>query len=297
MAEHEVKVETVGDNNLDNIVSTNDGNVILDVDSASDDEEWETYARLPEPPSFSFYQYGFHSVSHSLHALADSFQNLSTSISDGWHALHDNYNSLASEYAETKDRRRSPSPTDKVASGTTLGTKTVSKPLAQSKGRSISPTRSQKNIFDVREFQKTQEKAKLTKSATIARFRPKSPTWDSSFYVSKEIAGKLYRVPCRDPTGKLILSLSREEAKGVVAWKTPPTGGDLAPPNFASCSESYRRMVLEYMDEVIEKVQREYKAMPENTHVKATLKARAGADLNNLIQERDRLRNDLKSAV
>lgn len=268
----------------------------LNINDDSDDEEWEIYAKLPHPPQFSFYQYGFHSVAHSLHALANSFQHLGSNISEGWHELHENYNKLSTEYVDTKERRRSPSPTRQNV-GETGNTNDKVKRLGRPKSRtSISPKRSQKNIFDVREFQKTKEREKLSVSTTIARFRPKSPTWDSSFYVSKDVEGQLYRTPCRDPTGKLILSLARDEAKGVPAWKTPQSGQDLAPPSFSSCSESYQQMVLRYMDEVIEKVQREYKNMPEDTQVKATLKARAGADLNNLIQERDHLKRDLEES-
>lgn len=270
--------------------------------SHSDDEEWETYAQLPRPPSFAFYQYGFHSIADSLHSLAGSFHHgVVASISDGWNNLHDQYATLSAEYTAMKERSRSPSPTNKgfFSSTNTNRTSETGKGVrslgAAAKRSSTSPKRTQKSMFDVREFQKTQEREKLSTCTKISRFRPKSPTWDGSFYVSKAVQEQLYRTPCRDPSGKLILSMGRDEAKGVPAWKAPQSGKDLDPPTFTSCSESYQEMVLRFMDEVIEKVEREYRSMPENSQFKATLKAKAGADLNNLKQERRRLREELEN--
>lgn len=274
---------------VDNHSPTEAATEMAGYESHSDDEEWEVYAKLPEPPKFSFYQYGFSSISDSLHSVADSFHHLGSSISEGWHKLHENYNSLSSEYTTAKDRRRSPSPTNN------LKLNTLESNLQSRKGphKTVSANRTKKNIFDVRDFQKTQEREKLTTSTKITRFRPKSPTWDGSFFISKNVQDQLYRVPCRDPSGKTIFSLDREQAKGVPAWKTPNSGKDLDPPSFTSCSESYQQMVLRFMDEVIDKVEREYRSMPENSQAKVNMKARAGADLNNLKQERERLHRDL----
>lgn len=274
---------------VDNHSPTEATTDMVGYESHSDDEEWEEYAKLPQPPKFTFYQYGFSSISDSLHSVADSFHHLGSSISEGWNKLHENYNNLSSEYATAKDRRRSPSPTNNLK----LNTSELNIHNRKVPNQSVSSNRTKKNIFDVRDFQKTQEREKLTTSTKISRFRPKSPTWDGSFFISKNVQEQLYRVPCRDPTGKTIFSLDREQAKGVPAWKTPNSGKDLDPPSFTSCSESYQRMVLRFMDEVIDKVEREYRSMPENSQAKVNLKARAGADLNNLKQERERLLRDL----
>lgn len=245
-----------------------DGHVDEHVETSSqisDDEEWEIYRKMPNPPSFTFYEYGFHGIADSLHQFADTFQHLGQSLSDSLHRMHESYDKLSSEYSRNQAKKRTKSP----------------------------QKRSSENIFDIREYQRTLERSKLRTGTSIARFRPQEGRWDGSFYVTKEVQDQLYRTPCRDPTGKLIFSLARDEAKGVKPWITPQPNQDIPEPSFASCSSSYQKMVLRYIDEVIAKVEREYKAMPENTQDRSTLKAKVGADLDNFRRKREELRGDI----
>lgn len=148
--------------------------------------------------------------------------------------------------------------------------------------------------FDIAQYQKTQESIKLTMSSTISRFRPITPKWDGSFTLNQEIENSLYRVPCRDPSGKVILNLSRDLAKGKI-WKPPECDREIPVPTVNQCAATFQVRVIKHLDEVIEKITEEYAKLPTNTQAKSNLKAQAGADLNELIRRRDQLKQELLS--
>jgi hypothetical protein len=87
--------------------------------------------------------------------------------------------------------------------------------------------------------------------------------------------------------------MGRDEAKGVTAWRPVEVDRSIPDPKFTQCSHEFQVQLLKHMDEVIEKVEREYKKSTGNTQSHSNLKARMGADLNNLRQRRDRLKRDL----
>jgi len=135
------------------------------------------------------------------------------------------------------------------------------------------------NRFSIKDFQKTHFDTK--KNHTISQFKEKPIIWDASA-PDKELLDSLYRIPQSDPSGKLILSLSRDEAKGVKAWKQPEADRDFGYPDANSYSDSFRRQLIKHMEQVIKQVEQEHKKLPEKTQAQSNLKASVGADLNNL---------------
>ncbi len=151
--------------------------------------------------------------------------------------------------------------------------------------------KSNTKTFSINDFQASQKFK--SSNAKISKFRPAPLTWDGSFFPDAKMLKQLYRTPCRDPSGKVITSLGRDEAKGVPAWKPPEVDRNIPDPKFTACSHDFQVQLLKHMDEVIEKVEREYAKSTGNTQAHSNLKARMGADLNNLKQKRDKLKRDL----
>jgi hypothetical protein len=241
-----------------------------EINEDSDEEEWNKTHFAPRFSDFHFYEYGFHGLSDSLGILSSSFrklgQNIESSLGDLRKSLQDARNSYAHEqmlYNASKQRK-------------------VKNPVA-------------KNMFNIAEFQKLNDEKKSNQNLKISQFRTKDPKWDSSFYPDKTLIDSLYRIPCRDPSGKMIFSLSRESRKGLQPWKTPQPDQDIPDPTINHCSKSYQQVILNHMDCIIEKVELEYKNLPESTQTKYQLKAQVGADLNELKRQREMLQLHLTS--
>ena len=160
--------------------------------------------------------------------------------------------------------------------------------------------KSQVKLFDIREYQKTMHDTSNPKKLnhTISKFRLDEPRWDGTAVPSPELEKELYRTPVADSSGTVIKSLGRDLAKGK-KWAPPEYDRDLPEPTFANCSDSRKRIVLQHMDEVIAKVEVEYKKMKADTQDKSSIKARIGADLNELKRKRERLLREIaeKEAV
>jgi len=142
--------------------------------------------------------------------------------------------------------------------------------------------------FDIRAYQNTMLSKDLSMSKTVARFHPVEAKWEGTKTLDEQMLKDIYRIPSRDPTGKIILSLSRDEAKGCTVWKKPEVGKDIDPPNFAQCSITFQMQALKHMDEAIAKVEEEYHRLPTNSIAKSNYKSKVGADLNNLKREREK---------
>lgn len=162
-----------------------------------------------------------------------------------------------------------------------------------SSGASIGESTASKNAkksFDIKEFQRTKEvEAQKSSSHKISRFRPVELKWDGTMVPDKELTDALYRTPQSDPSGTVIFSVIRDEAKGAVPWKLPERDRDLPVPTLDACNPRLQQQILAHMNEVITKVEREYKKAPSTTQQESTIKASMGADLDNLRRQRDAL--------
>ena len=153
--------------------------------------------------------------------------------------------------------------------------------------------------FDIKAYQKTIDLQKSLptsyKQYRISHFHPTTPKWDGSHMPDPILVKDLYRIPCRDPTGKVIFSLMRDETKltpDQQAWKPPEHAKDLPEP---PCSFTFQLQAISHLDATIEKVEAEYKKMPQQTQAQSVLKAQVGADLNNLKLDREKLKKQLES--
>ena len=147
------------------------------------------------------------------------------------------------------------------------------------------------NRFSIKDFQKTHFDTNK-KNHTISQFKEKPIIWDASA-PDKELMDSLYRIPQSDPSGKLILSLSRDEAKGVKAWKQPEKDRDFGYPDANSYSDSFRNQLIKHMEQVVKQVEQEHKKLPEKTAAQSNLKASVGADLNNLRRKQEAILQSL----
>jgi hypothetical protein len=152
----------------------------------------------------------------------------------------------------------------------------------------------QQKTFSIKDFQTAQLQKTKTLPVTIARFRPGITQWDGSYYLDEHMKKELYRVPCRDPSGKVIRSLGRDEAKGVTKWRPVEVDRQLPVPSVILYSESYLQRLIKHMDEVVAKLEIEYSNMPSSTLRLSNLKAQAGADLNNMKQNRALILEEMK---
>lgn len=241
----------------------------------SEDDEWDTYGpRLSPPSEFRFYDYEFGGIQDALQELTLSLKQFTPSISRRTQQFVDHAHRMTNTYQQTYNKTlNSRQNNDDDDHEYEVGTKT----------------------FNIKDFQRTQEQKK--RNTKISQFRPPQPRFDGSQYADEKLLSQLYRTPCRDPSGTLILNLGRENTKGAKSWKTPQPDQDIPNPSFASCAEFYRARVLKHMDDVVEKVEQEYKALPSRTQEQSTLKAQVGADLNNLKQRRSQLKRELDEHV
>jgi hypothetical protein len=240
----------------------------------SEDDEWDTYGPKLSPPSnFAFYEYEFGGIQDALQELTLSLKHFTPAVSRRTRHFLDHANNLTNNYRQTQNRTQKTNQGKDFDNEFEVGTRT----------------------FNIKDFQRTQEQTK--RNTKISQFRPPQPRFDGSYYPDDKLLTQLYRTPCRDPSGTLILNLGRDETKGAKAWKTPQPDQDIPNPSFASCAETYRTRVLKHMDDVVEKVEQEYKALPSRTQEQSTLKAQVGADLNNLKQRRSQLKRELDDYV
>lgn len=147
------------------------------------------------------------------------------------------------------------------------------------------------NMFDIKEFQKTQ--AKLHTNHKISRFREAPPKWDMSA-PDEELLKALYRSCESDPTGQRIFNLARDEAKGVKPWLPAEADRDIPLPPIASLSPTFQRMLLDHIDAVVAQVEAEYAKMPAKTQTQNEAKAKVGADLANLRRRQRELHSQAK---
>jgi hypothetical protein len=124
---------------------------------------------------------------------------------------------------------------------------------------------------------------------SIARFRSKSPIWEACLHPDPEIEKTLYRTPCFDCTGKNMSSMGREEAKGCVVWAPPETDRSIPAVTTDSCSTTFRKQLTTHVERQAASLEEQYARMPSRTEKERNLKAKAGADLFNLQQVRDRV--------
>lgn len=146
-------------------------------------------------------------------------------------------------------------------------------------------------LFDIEKYQKEQIKNNKKRNMTVAQFKPKENLWNGTMTPDPHMLKSLYRIPCQDPSGKLISGVSRDIAKGCVPWKACEADRDIPPPDYENCSLSYQQMLSKHMDTVIARVKAEYEKMPQKTLKESELRAAVGADLANLIRERELIRD------
>lgn len=253
------------------------------------------YRNFEFSKDFKFYEFGTHPVSFTelLSSITTLRQIAHAHFNNRHH--HNSYHhfgnsgSVVPSSSSGKMRR-----TETQLNGTSHGT------LNQSV-RSKSPSKTPgTKTFDIVAYQKAIDMKKslpnYSKSCTIAAFHPKQNKWDGSFVLDGEIVKDLYRTPCRDPTGKVIFSLSRDPfipSKGKPSWKPPDATNDLPEPTFEKCAMSFQEHLLAHMNYVIAKVEEEYRKMPDKTVAKSTLRAKVGADLNDLKLQQQKLLKEI----
>jgi hypothetical protein len=201
-----------------------------------------------------------------------------------FHDILDSFKTLKSAYDHHKEESKL---ADSRIRALTKSHKTSS---TGSSFRNNQNTNNNSKGFDIRTYQSTMFDPRTSKknNHTIAKFRLDEPRWDGTAVPSDELQKELYRIPIADSSGTVIKSLARDLAKGK-KWAPPESDRDLPEPTFANCSESRQRIVLKHMEDVIDKVEIEYSKMKADTQDKSSLKARIGADLNDLKRKRERL--------
>lgn len=131
---------------------------------------------------------------------------------------------------------------------------------------------------------------------SIARFHLPPPRWDLPCSIDPLIKKALHRVPCRDPSGQIIFSLTREDKGGELAGRWKPNDRSfttLPPASSAMCSQHFRDHLVGHAAQTVDKVEALYNSLPATTERLRTIKANVGADLNNL----QRARNKILSAL
>lgn len=265
-------------------------------DGSSSDDDANPTAILPakqaantESTGFSFYNFGYHLI--PFHDILDSFFTLRKtylqhkqkgktssgnsgsggSVSGGGLAVRGG----SASGSRAGDRDEDPHPVH----------------LADQKSPSKDRT-----SFDIKEFQRKQEEERLKGSShKISRFRPVEPKWDGTMVPDQELLNALYRTPQADTSGRVIFSVVRDEAKNVTPWKLPDRGGrDFPVPTLDQCNPRLQLQILAHMNETISKVEKEFEKSPIVTEHDMVVKARMGADLDNLRRQRDKLARYVK---
>ena len=136
---------------------------------------------------------------------------------------------------------------------------------------------------------------KKTNEFKISQFRLPvvDVQWDASFYPDRELAKKLYRTPCRDPSGVVINGVSRDEAKGAVPWAPPEADRPFPPAHSNLCKYPFQQQLMDYLTARVTQLEQYYAQLPHATLDQRETKARAGADLNEIRIVRDRVHRNL----
>lgn len=124
---------------------------------------------------------------------------------------------------------------------------------------------------------------------TIARYRVAPPKWDGSLFSDVNLTKSLYREPNADPTGRMIRTLTRDESRGGKKWEPVEIDRSLQRPPTALYTDSAKAMVLAHLDKQIKKVDAIFSSLPQETESQRFHKAKIGADLFELQQEKQRL--------
>lgn len=153
--------------------------------------------------------------------------------------------------------------------------------------RTFHPTKS----FSLKDFQDTQIKTKNDIPAhskdKISQFRPVEKLFKGSYVLTEEVDKALWRVPIADPSGKIIRSLTRDEAKGCKPWNPVEVDRPLLEAAPDACHESFQSVLSRHMDDTVRKVEREYEQLPNRPQSIEQMKARMGAELNDLRIQKD----------
>ena len=138
---------------------------------------------------------------------------------------------------------------------------------------------------------------KKTNEFKISQFRLPAVEvqWDASFYPDRELMKKLYRTPCRDPSGVVINGVSRDEAKGTVPWAPPEYDRPLPPAQSNLSNYPFQKQLLAYLTARVTQLEEYHFQLPQATLEQREKKARAGADLNEIRLVRDRVQRNLPS--
>jgi hypothetical protein len=164
----------------------------------------------------------------------------------------------------------------------------------KTKGTTRKSHTGEKQMFNIVDFQKTQEKTRTNHK--ISQFREAPLKWDMSA-PDERLLKQLYRTYQSDASGKRIFNLSRDEAKGATPWKPAEFDKDFTPPPLSSLSPTFQKMVMDHLDSVIAQVEAEYERLPEKNQAQSEKKAKVGADLANLRRNREDLRRGVLPAA
>ena len=122
------------------------------------------------------------------------------------------------------------------------------------------------------------------KMVSIAKYRTlRTPrVWESAMTVSGDLAKNLYRTGGGDTSGKRIFNLGRDAyPKDIPAqWKPSPCDKDFGTPSLELVTDSYRKMLINHVKRVPERVEEEVKSLPEHTTNERNFKSRMAADLS-----------------
>jgi len=147
------------------------------------------------------------------------------------------------------------------------------------------PSPSIKNVSNTNH----KKKVVTTRPHSVDSFRLPPPKWDNAMGMSYELSKLLHRKADRDPSGKFIRYITRDEAKGVTVWNPPIEFDRNFPPVSSELSSlSYRADLFQHIDELIDKTEKDYRQLPDNTDRLRSYKALVGRDLYNLQQTRER---------
>lgn len=135
----------------------------------------------------------------------------------------------------------------------------------------------------------------LKQDFSIARFRDPGYRWDQTLQTDRNLLKSLYRIPNRDPSGQVIRSLCREETKGLTVWKPPEVDRTIPPVNPDKCTPSFKELVARHVQKAAAAVDAEYVELPARTERERNIRARAGADLFEMQQTRDKLLASMQS--
>lgn len=166
-----------------------------------------------------------------------------------------------------------------------------SRPSSPGRARSRSPGRNKMKTNKSLASLKTS--SHLKQDHSIARFRDPGFKWDQTLQTDRNLLKSLYRIPNRDPSGQIIRSLCREETKGLTVWKPPEVDRTIPPVEPDKCTHSFKELVSKHVQRAAAVVDAEYAELPARTERERNIRARAGADLFELQQARDKLLTSL----